>query len=185
MSDRRSYHRRASSPFLSDISAIAQEENRASGATRSDEDVPDFLTSLGLSSYIPVFEENQIAMSDIPMLSKEDLIDMGIPIGPRNRILRSIRDSSHPQRPKESSREALRKEIEDFMKEVDELTAGTSLNHIANFTDTVFKMSENQSALMSSIQENSERIRELSSEFSTPSPHKHPRKCKASPLHRF
>mmetsp|Transcript_19567 Transcript_19567/g.35884 ORF Transcript_19567/g.35884 Transcript_19567/m.35884 type:complete len:300 (+) Transcript_19567:2407-3306(+) len=49
-----------------------------------------FLKRLGLEDYESVFIDNQISPEDLPLLTREDLADMGIPIGPRNRILNAL-----------------------------------------------------------------------------------------------
>lgn len=47
-----------------------------------------YLKSNKLEQYLKTFNENQLTLEDLPLLTKEDFIDMKIPIGPRNRIMK-------------------------------------------------------------------------------------------------
>lgn len=51
----------------------------------------EFLNSLGLAEYLPKFEEHRIDEKSLPTLTKSDLEELGIEIGPRNRILAELR----------------------------------------------------------------------------------------------
>lgn len=53
-------------------------------------DLLAFLEGLGLAKYEPVFSSNEIAMSDLSYLSEHDLIDLGLPLGPRRRLMASL-----------------------------------------------------------------------------------------------
>lgn len=53
-----------------------------------------FLRRLGLEDYEPAFLENQVTSEDLPLLTRDDLADMGIPIGPRNRILSALQSET-------------------------------------------------------------------------------------------
>ncbi|KAJ9436877.1 hypothetical protein DIPPA_16426 [Diplonema papillatum] len=46
-----------------------------------------WLTSLGLAPYAAVFEENEIDLDAVSLLTDKDLDDMGIPLGPKKKIL--------------------------------------------------------------------------------------------------
>ncbi len=50
----------------------------------------DWLASLALEHLTPVFEENQIGLRDLPLLNEDDLKELGVPMGPRKRLLREI-----------------------------------------------------------------------------------------------
>ena len=52
-----------------------------------DEKLIFVLTSLELNELIPIFEQNYIYFDDLFLLTKEDFMEMKIPIGPRNRII--------------------------------------------------------------------------------------------------
>ena len=52
-----------------------------------DEKLIFVLTSLELNELIKIFEQNFIYFDDLFLLTKEDFIEMKIPIGPRNRII--------------------------------------------------------------------------------------------------
>ena len=49
-----------------------------------------WLTALELEHLTPVFEENQIGSRDLPLLSEDDLKELGLPLGPRKRVLNAI-----------------------------------------------------------------------------------------------
>ena len=51
------------------------------------EDVTKWLDGHGLGRYAGAFEENEIGIADIPLLTQDDLREMGLPIGPRRRFL--------------------------------------------------------------------------------------------------
>ena len=49
-----------------------------------------FLASLELAAYAPVFERERITLADISLLTEPDLERLGLPLGPRRRILAAI-----------------------------------------------------------------------------------------------
>src|SRR5690242_17756993 len=53
-------------------------------------DIGDWLRSLDLQRYEPTFRDNEIDFRDVPNLTKEDLEELGIPLGPRRRLLKAI-----------------------------------------------------------------------------------------------
>ena len=55
-----------------------------------DPKVKQFLLDLKLDSFINLFTENEICYEDLFLLSREDLAELKIPIGPRNRILNAL-----------------------------------------------------------------------------------------------
>ena len=65
-------------------------------------EVEKWLVRLGLSSYNELFEQHQIDFDTLRLLSDGDLREMGIPIGPRRKIVKSLealrsgRDDSSP-----------------------------------------------------------------------------------------
>jgi class 3 adenylate cyclase len=50
-------------------------------------DIGPWLTALGLERYIEIFRKREIDLEIIPLLSELDLREMGIPLGPRKKIL--------------------------------------------------------------------------------------------------
>ena len=61
---------------------------------------PFFLQNLGYEKYAGIFEEAKIGMLELPYLSEERLEKLGIPLGPRIRILqvRLLHDFIHDQK---------------------------------------------------------------------------------------
>ena len=53
-------------------------------------DIGQWLDGLGLAKYTSVFAEQEIGLSDARELTEADLKEMGLPIGPRRRLLRAI-----------------------------------------------------------------------------------------------
>jgi len=53
--------------------------------------VNDWLESLGLQKYASVFEEHEIDLDVVPDLTEADLDDLGLPIGPRRKIIKAAR----------------------------------------------------------------------------------------------
>ena len=55
-------------------------------------DIADWLSRIGLGEYAETFEAEQIGLNDLSELSDADLASLGLPMGPRRRILRAARD---------------------------------------------------------------------------------------------
>ena len=53
-------------------------------------DIADWLSALDLDRFIPVFESNEISVRDLELLTEDDLIELGLPLGPRRRIANAI-----------------------------------------------------------------------------------------------
>jgi class 3 adenylate cyclase/predicted ATPase len=53
-------------------------------------DVQKWLADLGLSQYAPVFSENLIDFEVLPDLTEDDLRELGLPMGPRKKLLKAI-----------------------------------------------------------------------------------------------
>ena len=52
--------------------------------------IADWLEKLGLGQYSQTFAENEVDVSVLPHLTDQDLKDMGVPLGPRRKILAAI-----------------------------------------------------------------------------------------------
>ncbi|GKV08596.1 hypothetical protein SLEP1_g20208 [Rubroshorea leprosula] len=57
--------------------------------------VPDFLHSLGLEKYITSFQREEVDMTALKQMGDKDLKDMGLPMGPRKKILRALTPPNH------------------------------------------------------------------------------------------
>ena len=53
-------------------------------------DIRAWLDGLGLGEYAEVFEVEQIDLEALPDITEADLKDMGLPIGPRRKLLRAV-----------------------------------------------------------------------------------------------
>lgn len=54
--------------------------------------VHKFLLSAGVSEYVNKFVEQQVDLDALFMLSDQDLISLGLPLGPRRKLLKAIED---------------------------------------------------------------------------------------------
>jgi class 3 adenylate cyclase/tetratricopeptide (TPR) repeat protein len=52
--------------------------------------ISDWLKTNDLEAYLPIFLENQIDLKTLEVLTESDLNELGLPFGPRKRILRAI-----------------------------------------------------------------------------------------------
>jgi class 3 adenylate cyclase/predicted ATPase len=62
-------------------------------------DVAAWLRGLGLERYEPTFRENEVDVQVLPELTESDLTTMGLPVGPRRKLLKAIaalRESALP-----------------------------------------------------------------------------------------
>lgn len=69
--------------------------NIQSSITQHEENVDNrlefTLKTLDLENLIPIFKSNILTFNDLLFLSKEDLLEMNVQLGPRNRILKIFR----------------------------------------------------------------------------------------------
>lgn len=56
-----------------------------------------FLTGLQAEQYFAAFQREEIRFEDLPLLTRNDLRDMGVPIGPARRILAAAGADQEPQ----------------------------------------------------------------------------------------
>ena len=49
------------------------------------------MSLLGLSKYLPLFKANEIDLVSISELQERDLQDMGMPLGPRKKVLKAAK----------------------------------------------------------------------------------------------
>ena len=53
-------------------------------------DIAAWLGSLGLERYEPAFRGNEIDLDVLPDLTEADLVTLGLPLGPRRKLLKAI-----------------------------------------------------------------------------------------------
>lgn len=51
-----------------------------------------FLAAAGLTDFIPTFAKEHIDLDALMLLTEEDLISMKLPIGPRRKLLKAIKE---------------------------------------------------------------------------------------------
>lgn len=56
----------------------------------------EFLERLGLGDYFDAFAAERIDIRDLPFLTDADLVRLGLPLGPRRRLLDDVREASAP-----------------------------------------------------------------------------------------
>jgi class 3 adenylate cyclase/tetratricopeptide (TPR) repeat protein len=84
----------------------------SAGETCMADDLKLWLDSLDLAKYREVFAENEVTFGDLPELTEDDLKEMGLPIGPRRRVLKAIAaldrlaEASRPLEDEETSEHA-------------------------------------------------------------------------------
>ncbi|XWN32960.1 MAG: adenylate/guanylate cyclase domain-containing protein [Devosia sp.] len=68
-------------------------------------DIRQWLESLDLGKYADLFAENEVGLFDLPHITEEDLKNLGLPLGPRRRLLANVGalEQQKPQPPKEDS----------------------------------------------------------------------------------
>ncbi len=54
-------------------------------------ELADWLKALRLERYLPTFLDHEVELDDLPSLGEADLRELGLPLGPRRRILRALR----------------------------------------------------------------------------------------------
>ncbi len=74
-------------------------------------DIDQWLDDLGLSKYIRVFAENEIDLAALPHFNEADLKDLGLPAGPRKKILAAISDLQSAEQPQVNAEQS-RREVE-------------------------------------------------------------------------
>ncbi len=57
-------------------------------------DIKQWLERLGLAKYVDVFVENEARLSDLRHFTEDDLKELGLPLGPRKRVLSAIQSIS-------------------------------------------------------------------------------------------
>jgi class 3 adenylate cyclase len=55
-------------------------------------DITEWLEGLALSKYASAFAEAEIDLAALPYITEQDLKDLGLPIGPRRKVLAAIND---------------------------------------------------------------------------------------------
>ncbi|CAG9311246.1 unnamed protein product [Blepharisma stoltei] len=142
------------------------------------EDLAEFLKTLGIEEYFEVFLKNKIGIEDIENLTKEDLIDMGIPLGPRNKILRALQELNKPHEIYEekskdniNTREKLKGEIDSFMNEINDLAKKSKDKSIERRKTMVreefLNLAQKKELIMDRILKNSEIIQLLMEKIET------------------
>jgi len=128
--------------------------------------VAQLLEELGLQEYLEAFEANQITMEDLQLLTKEDLCELGLPIGPRNRILRATGKLAVPK----FNRSQANQEVSAFLKEVDNIRyrkAQTSRRvKLTDLSSFLNEISQKQQRIMNQIHKNKSTIKNLSKSHS-------------------
>ena len=52
--------------------------------------ITGWLEEIGLGQFVQLFVEQQIEVQDLPELSEQDLQNLGVPLGPRKRLMKAI-----------------------------------------------------------------------------------------------
>ncbi len=73
----------------------------------SDDQLRGFLDGLGLADYFDAFAAERIELADLLLLSEADLAELGLPLGPRRRIMRAVGDHAAAAGPESGERRNL------------------------------------------------------------------------------
>mmetsp|Transcript_19896 Transcript_19896/g.19915 ORF Transcript_19896/g.19915 Transcript_19896/m.19915 type:complete len:224 (-) Transcript_19896:14-685(-) len=122
----------------------------------------NFLSSIGLEKYITQFKMNQISMEDLPYLTKEDFQDLGLPIGPRNRLIKFLNEQKgENQEIKENEDWNEIEEKGEYEEEMEEKELEDKEMSLKEFEEVILKISEQQIGMMEAIEENQRAIVKL------------------------
>ena len=110
------------------------ESKRNEKSLYDDKTILFILTNLGLEDLFLKFKDNRITYNDLQFLTKEDFIEMKIPIGPRNRIIHFIQEMKRKKVPLDF--ESLRNFIDKYKKAISNqnqnIYFGSNYNYISN-----------------------------------------------------
>jgi hypothetical protein len=73
-----------------EIKKVATQASRKKTQQKADTSVDNFLTSLGLEKYLLTFQAEEVDMTALVHMSDEDLKAMGMPMGPRKKVLLAL-----------------------------------------------------------------------------------------------
>jgi hypothetical protein len=74
----------------SEIKKVATQASRKKTQPKADTSVDNFLTSLGLEKYLLTFQAEEVDMTALVHMSDEDLKALGMPMGPRKKVLLAL-----------------------------------------------------------------------------------------------
>jgi len=74
----------------SEVSQASQMSVRPPDGLQNAKDIVEWLAMLGYGKYVDVFEANEVGLAELGGLTEADLTQMGIPLGPRKRMLKAI-----------------------------------------------------------------------------------------------
>ena len=58
------------------------------------DDLRRWLEKLDLGKYAEILAEHEVSVRDLPHLTEDDLKDLGLPLGPRRRLLAAVKSSN-------------------------------------------------------------------------------------------
>ncbi|XP_051945874.1 SEC23-interacting protein-like [Xyrauchen texanus] len=83
-------------PTIAAVEEESKEEEEEIG------DLPSVLDMLGLSEYLSIFENEKIDVESLLMCTVDDLKEMGIPLGPRKKLAKFVKEKSAKQAARQS-----------------------------------------------------------------------------------
>ncbi|XP_056615973.1 SEC23-interacting protein [Triplophysa dalaica] len=81
------------------VAAVEEEEEEEIG------DLSSVLETLGLSEYLSIFENEKIDVESLLMCTIDDLKEMGIPLGPRKKLAKFVKEKSAKQAQRQAAKE--------------------------------------------------------------------------------
>ena len=119
------------------------ESKRNEKSLYDDKTILFILTNLGLEDLFLKFKDNRITYNDLQFLTKEDFIEMKIPIGPRNRIIHFIQEMKRNKVPLDF--ENLRNFIDKYKKTISNQNQNINFrnNNISNDKNKIENKNDN------------------------------------------
>lgn len=77
------------------VQQVQQSSNQQPRMQASTKSVASFLTSLGLAKYVAAFQAEEVDMAALQHFRDEDFKEMGVPMGPRKKILLALKPESN------------------------------------------------------------------------------------------
>mmetsp|Transcript_26311 Transcript_26311/g.47164 ORF Transcript_26311/g.47164 Transcript_26311/m.47164 type:complete len:221 (-) Transcript_26311:2162-2824(-) len=133
--------------------------SRYSGSQCKLSPLKSFLRTANLEGMYSILKENQVSLQDLPLITREDLVDLEVPIGPRNRLLKAVQSLDQ---------ETIDQQTNDY----EEALEGTgkfgfqdemkcSQNKYDQLEELVLQLSRKQTQMMQLIEENQKAISDL------------------------
>ncbi|XP_013407537.1 phospholipase DDHD2 [Lingula anatina] len=120
--------------FEREVSPLSEESHVEDADEEEEESLEALLEKLGLSSFLETFNKEQIDLDSLTEIEESDIKEMGLPMGPRKKLQKYIRNKKEKEKKKQetaaskSKREAAQKIIEEQKQAASEATCKLNSN---------------------------------------------------------